>query len=82
MERAGGRCEYVEKVRADTVFGRQTREIRCTVVDTDEEPLHCHLESYGAVGKLKAKRAKMYCYRHHMLVESQLRPQNQGKLGR
>ena len=83
MERAGGRCEYVLEIKVQegrTVFF--VGPFRCTETDTPEHPLHCHLESYGAVGKLKAERAKMYCYRHHMLVESQLRPQNKNRLGR
>ena len=82
MERARGQCEFRGETKLGSGFAQRTITWRCPMLDTKEHPLHAHLMSYGAVGKIKAERIKVLCYHHHMLVESELRPQNRGRLGR
>ena len=74
MERAGGRCEYIGGSDADVSWDWRTGHYDPTVRRCEEtERLQMHEEKYGEKGA-DPKYRKMYCKRHHELVEMRDHP--------
>lgn len=80
LEFCRGRCEAGAWVQSSgSGWQRVERFERCTVMHNDPDPLECHHVHYQRAGHELLDDVRMYCKRHHDLVESEVRPWNQNR---